>query len=279
MDERNNDFDFDFMPIGQAIKKAREARGMTREQLSEIIGYAPRHIQAIENEGKYPSIELFIQLIQMFDVSVDEYIFPDKEVKKSSVRRRLDAQLDKLDDKELSVIEATVNGLCKAKGQRSNLWFFFCPFLISGDTVTIDNAAADSVAVLPTGIARVTFNSIDCSVFHTLYNTYMVCKTVAFPVKEDNVSRFWRKAAVLPLSSLHKPFRALYAACKLWDNAVFNITALVSAPRNETGTPLDTGVEAVPRPVGLTAYIADLRQSHGHDFAVAYGYTVKHLRP
>ena len=115
MDERNNDFDFDFMPIGQAIKKAREARGMTREQLSEIIGYAPRHIQAIENEGKYPSIELFIQLIQMFDVSVDEYIFPDKEVKKSSVRRRLDAQLDKLDNKELSVIEATVNGLCKAK--------------------------------------------------------------------------------------------------------------------------------------------------------------------
>ena len=115
MDERNNDFDFDFMSIGQAIKKAREARGMTREQLSEIIGYAPRHIQAIENEGKYPSIELFIQLIQMFDVSVDEYIFPDKEVKKSSVRRRLDAQLDKLDDKELSVIEATVNGLCKAK--------------------------------------------------------------------------------------------------------------------------------------------------------------------
>ena len=115
MDERNNNFDFDFTPIGQAIKKAREARGMTREQLSGIIGYAPRHIQSIENEGQYPSIELFIQLITMFDVSVDEYIFPDNEVKKSSVRRRLDAQLDNLDDKELSVIEATVIGLCKAK--------------------------------------------------------------------------------------------------------------------------------------------------------------------
>ncbi len=115
MDERNNDFDFDFAPIGQAIKKAREARGMTREQLSGIIGFAPRHIQAIENEGQYPSIELFIQLMTMFDVSVDEHIFPNKEVKKSSVRRRLDAQLDKLDDRELCVIEATVNGLCKAK--------------------------------------------------------------------------------------------------------------------------------------------------------------------
>ena len=115
MDERNNSFDFNFMPIGLAIKKAREAKGMTREQLSGIIGYAPRHIQSIENEGKYPSIELFIQLITMFDVSVDEYIFPHKEVKKSSVRRRLDAQLNRLDDRELSVIEATVNGLCKAK--------------------------------------------------------------------------------------------------------------------------------------------------------------------
>ena len=64
MDERNNHFDFDFTPIGQAIKKAREARGMTREQLSGIIGYAPRHIQSIENEGQYPSIELFIQMIK-----------------------------------------------------------------------------------------------------------------------------------------------------------------------------------------------------------------------
>lgn len=115
MDARNNDFDFDFTPIGQAIKKARTSQGMTREQLASIVDYDPRHLQAIENEGQYPSLELFIQLVTMFNISVDEYIFPQKEVKKSSVRRCLDAQLDILDDRELSVIEATVNGLCKAK--------------------------------------------------------------------------------------------------------------------------------------------------------------------
>lgn len=115
MDARNNDFDFDFTPIGQAIKKARTSQGMTREQLARIVDYDPRHLQAIENEGQYPSLELFIQLVTMFNISVDEYIFPQKEVKKSSVRRRLDAQLDILDNRELSVIEATVNGLCKAK--------------------------------------------------------------------------------------------------------------------------------------------------------------------
>lgn len=115
MDTRNNDFDFDFTPIGQAIKKASTAKGLTREQLARIVDYDPRHLQAIENEGQKPSLELFIQLVTMFGVSVDEYIFPDNEVKRSSVRRRLDAELDKLNDKELSIVEATVSGLCKAK--------------------------------------------------------------------------------------------------------------------------------------------------------------------
>ena len=44
MDKRNNDFDFDFRPLGLAIKKARKAQGVTREQLAEIIDYNPRHL-------------------------------------------------------------------------------------------------------------------------------------------------------------------------------------------------------------------------------------------
>ena len=89
MDKRNNDFDFDFRPLGLAIKKAREAKGVTREQLANIIDYNPRHLQAVENEGQYPSIELFLQLITMFDISVDEYIHMREKPKKSSIVRHL----------------------------------------------------------------------------------------------------------------------------------------------------------------------------------------------
>ena len=92
---------FDFYPIGQAIKKAREAKGMTREQLAGIIDKAPRHIQAIENEGQFPSVELLIQLVTMFDISLDQYIFPEKHDSKSTARRNVDATLDKLNDREL----------------------------------------------------------------------------------------------------------------------------------------------------------------------------------
>ena len=113
----SNSAEFDFRPIGQAIKKAREAQDITREQLSEIIDYAPRHIQSIENEGQHPSFQLFTQLVTMFNISADSYIFPDKTSNKSTLRRQVDMLLDKLDDRELSVIEATIKGLYKAKEQ------------------------------------------------------------------------------------------------------------------------------------------------------------------
>ena len=115
MDKRNNGFDFDFMPIGQTIKKARKAKGMTREELAELLVYAARHRQAIENEGQYPSFELFIQLVTMFDISVDEYIFPKKKIAKSSIRRQVDKLLDSLPDKDLYVIEGAAKGIQRAR--------------------------------------------------------------------------------------------------------------------------------------------------------------------
>ena len=117
MEKRNNSFKFDFMPTGQAIKQAREARGMTRERLSEITGYAPRHIQAIENEGQVPSVELLVQRATVFDVSIDEHIFKDGQVTKSSIRKRVDTLLDGQEDNDLIVIEGTSKGIDKAKEQ------------------------------------------------------------------------------------------------------------------------------------------------------------------
>jgi len=106
---------FDFMPIGQTIKKARETVGMTREQLAEILDIVPRHIQSIENEGQYPSFELFVRLITMFDISADQYIFPNKQANKTTLRRQVDALLDTFGDKELTIIKGTAKGICTAK--------------------------------------------------------------------------------------------------------------------------------------------------------------------
>lgn len=106
---------FDFMPLGQAIKQAREARGITREQLAEMLDYAPRHLQSIENEGQHPSLQLLVQLVTMFDIPVDAYIRPQQDDKASALRLQLEATLARLNERELSVMEATARGLLAAR--------------------------------------------------------------------------------------------------------------------------------------------------------------------
>jgi len=106
---------FDFRAIGQAIKTARESKGWTREYVAEIVDLAPRYIMSIENTGQHPSFQVFFELITLFDISVDQYLFPNKRAKRDTRRRQLDTLLDDMDEKDLVVITATVKGLLEAK--------------------------------------------------------------------------------------------------------------------------------------------------------------------
>lgn len=106
---------FDFTELGQAIMEAREKQRITREELAEELDISARHLQSIEKEGQYPSFPLFIQLVTILHISVDQYIHPDNTAGKTTLRRQLDALLDTFGDAELTVIEGTAQGICKAK--------------------------------------------------------------------------------------------------------------------------------------------------------------------
>ena len=107
--------DFNFLELGQAIMKAHEKQRITREELAEELGISARHLQSIEKEGQYPSFPLFIQLVTMFHISVDQYIHPEIPVKKSTLRRQLDTLFNTFDNSELTIIAGTAQGICKAK--------------------------------------------------------------------------------------------------------------------------------------------------------------------
>ena len=104
----------DFHNIGQAIKRAREASGMTQEQLAYIVDRSPRTIMYNENDGQHPSLNTFYQLVTMFDISVDQYFYPSQN-KGSECRKRIDAMLGSLDEKELKIVEATIQAMKAAK--------------------------------------------------------------------------------------------------------------------------------------------------------------------
>ena len=65
----------DFTPIGLAIKRGREAKGMTQEDLAFVIDRTPRTIMYNENNGQHPSLNAFYQMMTMFDISVDGDLF------------------------------------------------------------------------------------------------------------------------------------------------------------------------------------------------------------
>lgn len=59
MDNRKCNLDFDFTPIGQAIKKARNTEHMTRENLAELLDYSVRHVQSIETMGSFQAFSYY----------------------------------------------------------------------------------------------------------------------------------------------------------------------------------------------------------------------------
>ncbi len=106
---------YNFKAMGQAIKEARIKKGWTRERLAQEVDLAPRYIMSLENRGQHPSFQVFVTLMTLFNISVDQFLFPDGENEKSTRRRQLDAMLDEQDEKDYVVMEATAKGLKEAR--------------------------------------------------------------------------------------------------------------------------------------------------------------------
>ena len=105
--KREADQRYDFKAFGQAIKAARKAKGISRNELADKLNIAPRYIASIENSGQHPSLQILYELVTYLDVSVDQFFFPNKQTDKSTQRRQLDSLLDDINDKGLRIIIAT----------------------------------------------------------------------------------------------------------------------------------------------------------------------------
>ena len=64
--------------LGEAIRAARMARGLTQERLAELLDITPIHLKNIEGSRRKPSVPLLFQIMALLDLSVDELVFPDR---------------------------------------------------------------------------------------------------------------------------------------------------------------------------------------------------------
>ena len=110
---------FDFKAFGQAIKAARKAKGISRNQLADKMNIAPRYIASIENSGQHPSLQIFYELATFLDVSVDQFFFPNVETEKSTGRRQLDSLPADMSNRDLTIITATAKVIQEAHSKET----------------------------------------------------------------------------------------------------------------------------------------------------------------
>ena len=73
----------------------------------------------IENKGQYPSFGVFVKLVTMFNISVDQFIHGDSEYKESSCCKHIDILLDSMNKQELAIIEYAAEGIQKFREERN----------------------------------------------------------------------------------------------------------------------------------------------------------------
>ena len=70
--------------IGNRIKAARKAKGLSQSELSELIDRSVGYMSYIETGSKKPSLETLIQIANALDVTIDE-LLSDNLVASSTV--------------------------------------------------------------------------------------------------------------------------------------------------------------------------------------------------
>jgi transcriptional regulator with XRE-family HTH domain len=78
--------------FGKRIKELREKRGMTQEELSNLLDIDWQHISRLENGKNLPSCNILISLAKIFDVDIRDFT----EYEHLNPELNLDVSINKL---------------------------------------------------------------------------------------------------------------------------------------------------------------------------------------
>lgn len=94
--------------MAKFLKKLREDRGLTQEQLGEIINVSRSLISKWENGNKMPAVECLQALSKFYDITIDEIIFGERKTKANAL------EIDSLSATIITDSRRKFNIACKA---------------------------------------------------------------------------------------------------------------------------------------------------------------------
>lgn len=100
--------------LGASIKKARLEKGLTQEQLAELVNITPVHIKQLESGRRKPSVDLLYLLARTLNLSIDSVFFKER-VKGTDLQDKIERSLVNCSLHELHVIYSTITAMTEKK--------------------------------------------------------------------------------------------------------------------------------------------------------------------
>lgn len=111
----------DYKDIGNRIRTTRLERGLTQEQLAELVGVGVTHISHIETGNSIPCLKVMIDMINALQCSADELLCIEIETARPVFSGWLCELLADCTSQELKLITDTIVSL-KASMRRLKLF-------------------------------------------------------------------------------------------------------------------------------------------------------------
>ena len=104
----------DFKPK-ERIKAGRTKQKESRNKAVDALFISPRYLANIENKGQHPSVQVFLELMSRYHISVDQILHGETMEGKSTERMQFETLLDELTDAEIKILTATAQALLDAR--------------------------------------------------------------------------------------------------------------------------------------------------------------------
>ena len=99
----------DKLTMGDRIKETRKKRNFTQEQLAEKLDISVEYVSQIERGLKVPSMQLFIKLLEILDVSSDYLLRDIVSTNNLYGDKQIGNKLEKLTPKQRVALEALID--------------------------------------------------------------------------------------------------------------------------------------------------------------------------